>query len=96
MDEVKKFCKILRKRSAEHSQAMVRLNDLQGMMASILRQELDSMVRAIFLLVISDLSERNRLIKQTLKGETWTVITKKGKQKKVTDRADQELWGHDT
>ena len=91
MDDIKKFCGLLRKRLAEHSEAMKRVHDLPGIMASILRQELDSMVRAIYLLTISDLKERNRLVAQTLAGETWTVPTEKGKKRKVTDKDMVEL-----
>jgi hypothetical protein len=91
MDDIKKFCEILRKRSSEHSTAMNRVHDLPGVMASILRQELDSMVRAIYLLTICDLKERKRLIAQTLAGEIWTVSTDKGKQRKVTDKDMVEL-----
>jgi hypothetical protein len=74
MDDIKKFCEILRKRSAEHSEAMNRVHDLPGIMASILRQELDSMVRAIYLLAITDIKERKRLVAQTFAGENWTVL----------------------
>lgn len=91
MSEINKFCTVLRKRSAEHAEAMSRMRDLPGLMASILRQELDSMVRVIYLLTISDLKERKRLINQTLNGEVWTVLTDKGKTKKVTDRDMVEL-----
>jgi len=91
MDNTQKFCSILRKRSSEHAEAMSRLIGLSGMMVSVLRQELDSMVRVIFLLSKSDLSERDRLIQQTLNGEVWTVLTVNGKDKKVTDREMVEL-----
>lgn len=91
MNDIDKFCAVLRERSAEHSEAMSRMRDLPGMMASILRQELDSLVRTIYLLAIPDLNERKRLIKQTLNGEVWTVPTAKGKTKKVTDRDMVEL-----
>jgi len=86
MDDIKKFCEILRKRSYEHAEAMKRINDLPGMMVSIIRQELDSMVRAIYLLSISDFDERKRLIKQTLSGHKWTKLTSNGKSKIITDR----------
>ena len=86
MDQVKKFCNIIRKRSKEHTKAMSRVHGLPGMMVSILRQELDSMVRTIYLLSVDNIDERNRLIAQTLNGEVWTVTTPKGKKKKVTDR----------
>ena len=88
---VQEFCCVLRKRSSEHFEAMTRLHDLPGMMASILRQELDSMVRAIYLLSIEDLNERKRLIKQTLNGQRWTVSTRKGKNRIVTDKEMSEL-----
>ncbi len=91
MDEIEKFSNILRKRSAEHSEAMSRIHDLPGMMASILRQELDSMVRVIFLLAIADLTERKRLVNQTLSGNVWSVKTAKGKDKKITDREMVEV-----
>jgi hypothetical protein len=70
---------------------MERINDLPGMMASILRQELDSMVRVIYLLSIRNVQERERLIDQALKGDKWTVTTANGKNKKVTDREMVEL-----
>lgn len=91
MEYVKRFCEILRKRSAEHSEAMRRVKDLPGMMVSILRQELDSMIRAVYLLSISDFDKRNRLIKQALDGEKWTELTKNGKSKIITDRDMVEL-----
>lgn len=86
MDDLTRYCEILRKRSAEHSEAMSRVHDLPGIMVSILRQELDSMVRVIYLLSVGDIIETKRLITQTLDGEVWTVLTEKGKFKKVTDR----------
>jgi len=65
--------------------------DLPGIMVSILRQELDSMVRVIYLLSISDFEERKRLMEQTIDGEGWTVETRKGKKSKITDREMVEL-----
>jgi hypothetical protein len=91
MEDTKRFCEILRKRSCEHAEAMKRVNDLPGMMVSILRQELDSMIRAVYLLSISDFDERKRLIKQTLDGCKWTELTKNGKAKPITDRDMVEL-----
>lgn len=91
MEEIKKFCEIVRKKSVEHREAMHRVHDLPGMMVSILRQELDSMVRAIYLLNIDDIPERKRLIKQSLMGEKWTIATRNGKNRKVTDREMVDL-----
>ena len=71
--------------------AVKRTTDLPGIMASIIRQELDSMVRVIYLLSVSDLSERKRLIGQTIDGNKWTVETQKGKQRQIADREMVEL-----
>ncbi|TOF34097.1 hypothetical protein CGJ21_24300 [Vibrio parahaemolyticus] len=91
MNSVDKFCSIIRKRTVEHREAIERLSDLPGMMVSILRQELDSMVRVIYLLEISDIAERTRLIEQTLQNEIWTVVTNNGRNRKVTDREMVEI-----
>ena len=52
------FCDIVTQRSGEHSCAINILlqQQLYGQVISILRQELDSMVRVMFLLSISDLN----------------------------------------
>lgn len=49
------------------------------------------MVRAIYLLQISDRSERLRLMESTLNNEPWTKPTKNGKMAKITDRDMVEL-----
>jgi hypothetical protein len=54
-------------------------------MMMILRQELDSLIRVLYLLAISDLEERNRLMACTINGERWKITTPKGKQTVVTD-----------
>ncbi|MCL4501935.1 MAG: hypothetical protein M1438_08765 [Deltaproteobacteria bacterium] len=91
MEKVKEFCNCIRQRSIEHKIAFQRITDLPSIMASIIRQELDSMVRVIYLLSISDLHERNKLIKQTIDGNKWTIKTQKGKQRHITDREMVEL-----
>jgi len=64
---------------------------------SILRQELDSMVRVIFLLFTENLDERRRFIQSTLRGERWQIPTARGKLRNITDREmveiSQELQG---
>ncbi len=57
----------------------------------ILRQEVDSMVRAIFLLTVSSLPEREAYATATLAGEQWVTTTVNGKQRKVTDREMVDL-----
>jgi hypothetical protein len=58
---------------------------------SILRQELDSMIRVIYLLSVNDLTERQRLIDSTLRGERWKFRTTKGRWRDVTDREMVDL-----
>jgi len=60
--------------------------DVLSPLFSILRQELDSMIRDFYLLAIRDLKERQRLIDLTLQGEKWKVRTTKCKWKEVADR----------
>lgn len=86
MSNIQSFVDIVRKRSQENRTAVERVNDLPAIMASILRQELDSLVRVLYLLSLQNLEERARLINQTLASEKWTVTTDKGKNKKVNDR----------
>ncbi|EKN3347113.1 hypothetical protein O8E94_002408 [Yersinia ruckeri] len=90
-DSVKKLCEVMRKRSKEHAIAISRMNDLPGMMASILRLELDSMIRAIFLLSERNLAQRERLSDLIIKGQVWSVLTSKNKYKKVTDKEMVDL-----
>ncbi len=63
---------------------------LSGQMVAILRQEVDSMIRVIYLLSITDLSERQRLIEASVSGNPWTI---KGKKAQITDREMAELSG---
>lgn len=90
MSALHTFCRQIRSRSAEHESAMRLLfgNRLLGLMVSILRQELDSMIRVIYLLSIKDRTERNRLIEASVDGQQWTV---KGKKARITDKEMAEL-----
>ncbi len=74
MTETEQFCQILRKRSAENVSAGQLLfhNRLYGQLISVLRQELDSLVRAVFLLS-KDLPTRQHFIAQTLQNTKWTL-----------------------
>lgn len=66
------FLRQVRSRSLEHQRAMDLLarEGLAGQMISVLRQELDSMVRVIYLLTQS-LNHRAVLINASVKGERW-------------------------
>ena len=88
--EIVTFCDLIRSRSDENKRAINILsicgNTPIGPSFSILRQELDSMVRVMYLLNMKSLDERRKMISQTLNGEQWTIKTEKGKERKVTDK----------
>jgi hypothetical protein len=73
MTDTEQFCQILRERSAEHTSAgrLLFENKNYGQVISILRQELDSLVRAVFLLS-HNLVKRQHFISQTLQNTKWT------------------------
>ena len=79
------FIQLIKLRSDEHEIAFSRIHDLPGSMMSILRQELDSLIRVLYLLAIPDLEERKRLMACTVNGERWRITTPKGKKAIVTD-----------
>lgn len=70
---IHKFCQIVRQRSAgnQKSCSLLCANRLYGQAMSILRQELDSLIRCIYLLSLRDLTARDILADQTLNGERW-------------------------
>src|SRR5690348_14381253 len=78
MNDIARFCAIIRQRSKENAQAFSLLStkNLTGQLFSILRQELDSMIRVIYLLQISDLAERHSLIALTLDSKKWKITDK--------------------
>ncbi len=91
---IRTFCDMIRNRSEENRQAIQSFSRPYGVLSpllSILRQELDSMIRVIYLLAINDLTERQRLIDSTVQGERWKVRTTKGKWREVTDREMVDL-----
>jgi hypothetical protein len=93
MDALNSFCRQVRSRSAEHAKAMrlLEAHQLPGIMASLLRQELDSMIRVIYLLATTDMSERRRLIEASVAGEEWKHASKNGKEKYIRDAEMKEL-----
>jgi hypothetical protein len=62
MDEVQAFCRQVRARSVDNQRAMGAMRALPGQMISVLRQELDSLVRVVFLLSQADREYRRKLI----------------------------------
>lgn len=88
------FCGMIRNRSEENRRAIQCFSRPHGVLSpaiSILRQELDSMIRVIYLLAVKDITERQRLIDSTLRGERWKVRNPKGKLRDVTDREMVDL-----
>lgn len=81
------FVRMVRARSLENEAALRALASLglHGVSIGILRQELDSMVRVIFL-KSRPKKEREELIRAMLAGEVWKLPTANGKLAKVTDR----------
>ena len=82
------FCRQVRQRSTENRKAVQRLSGLHGQIVSILRQELDSMVRIIYLLSISDRKRRTELIEASVEGREWTHANSR---KRITDREMVDL-----
>jgi len=87
-DNKQKYIALIQKRSNENEKSLKLLFEqrLFGNCISILRQELDSFIRIIYLGEISDFGERERLISQTLSGEKWTISTINNKKKQLTDK----------
>jgi hypothetical protein len=83
------FLRQVRSRSSEHQQAMLLLSQarLAGQMVAVLRQELDSMVRVIYLLA-QKIERRDLLIEASINGEKWS---QEGSRAKVTDKEMVDL-----
>lgn len=86
---INQFCAMVRHRSQENECAM-RLMAVQcdiplSPAFSLLRQELDSMVRVIFLLS-KDKDEREKYVHELLSGKKWKVQTNPGKERLLLDK----------
>ena len=89
MEDIRQqFIKLIQDRSKENSESLK--DDFTkgriGKCMETLRTELDSFVRVMYLGRISDINERERLIRLTLSNEHWTELTRNNKWKKVFDR----------
>lgn len=78
MKDILEFCEIARKRSIENEKSFEILyhSNLFGQTVSILRQELDTLVRVIFLLS-KPIEQRRELVKQTLTNENGELAKPK-------------------
>lgn len=85
MNQLEEFCRQIRARSVEHKRVALLLynNELPSQVVAVLRQELDSMIRVIYLLTITDKNYRTELIRASVEGRPWT---KKDSRKRITDR----------
>jgi len=89
MSNLSIFVRQVRSRSLEHQRAMELLAyaELAGQMVSVLRQELDSLVRVIYLLA-QDEDRREVLIQASVEGDKWI---RSGSRARVTDREMVDL-----
>ncbi len=89
MSNLSIFLRQVRNRSLEHRAAMKLLAqaDLAGVMISILRQELDSMVRVIYLLAQKQ-ERRELLVDASVYGEKWS---QEASRAMVTDKEMVDL-----
>jgi hypothetical protein len=89
MSAIEVFCRQVRSRSNENQQAMRLLSEagLAGPMVAVLRQELDSMIRVIYLLA-QPFDRRALLIEASVRGEKWSQKSSKGT---VTDKEMVDL-----
>ncbi|MDR3676674.1 MAG: hypothetical protein P4N24_14375 [Acidobacteriota bacterium] len=87
------FVRQVRERSLENAKSLRLLHreGLQANVVSILRQELDSLVRVIFLLSQTDRTYRTALISASVDGHQWTRKDGRGR---ITDREMVDLSKH--
>lgn len=85
------FIRLTKDRSRDNTRSIQTLHaqGLYGQSISILRQELDSLIRVCYLLTISDLNERSRLINDTLDGKKWKVNGQNVTDRKMVTVASQ-------
>jgi hypothetical protein len=81
------FIRCVEERSHENKAAFALLmqNGLLGPALALVRQELDSMIRVIWLIDSCSQGERTRLIEDALQGKHWQKKTTKGKLVRITD-----------
>lgn len=78
------FCRAVRARSYEHEEAIrvLQAAGVTSQVISILRQELDSLIRIMYLLSLKDMAYREQLVKDAVEGRQWMS---KGGKKRITD-----------
>jgi hypothetical protein len=83
-DALRVFARQVRARSAEHAAALRLLGPagLHSVAVGLLRQELDSMVRVMYLLALRDRRHRMKLIEDSVNGRQWRGAD----GRRITDR----------
>ncbi|MHB1058594.1 MAG: hypothetical protein ACYC0F_12030 [Rhodanobacter sp.] len=89
MDDLSIFIRQVRSRSIEHRKAVEVLAaaNVPGQLVAILRQELDSLVRVIYLLT-QDANRRSKLVAASVAGQTWRAQNSRAR---VTDKEMVDL-----
>lgn len=84
-DNLEVFCRQVNSRSQENFSAFhLSFHEKHyGNALSIIGQEIDSMIRVVYLLTISDLDHREQLVADSVEGRKWKH---KGTRKRITDR----------
>lgn len=84
------FCRQVRARSVENALAVSMLHkaNLPGKVVSVLREELDSLVRVIFLLSVKDRDRRVKLMAESVTGRGWKCSDS---GRRITDRGMVDL-----
>lgn len=72
-EDLRAFIRTVRARSDENGRAIALLQNagLYGPLVGILRHEVDSFIRVVYLVAISDLEERAHLIHEAIHGRKW-------------------------
>jgi len=89
-EDLRILCRQIRSRSAEHQAALGHLHParLHGQVVSILRQELDSLVRVVYLLHVNEDARRADLVRDAVEGIQWI---QPHSRRRVTDREMAKL-----
>lgn len=89
MSQIEIFVRQIKSRSAEHQKAVFALSSAQvpGQIVAILRQELDSMIRVIYLLSLP-IDRRRALVSASVEGVQWRKENLKGA---ITDKEMVDL-----
>ena len=90
MSTTKNFLNLLENRTNENKETIALLMSkmLIGNSISVLRQEIDTFIRVIYLAKLNDFGYREHLMNCTLNGKKWT---EKGKKRRITDREMVEI-----